>query len=85
LIHPVYIGRYEITNLGACATAQPIRLIARSRVGQTLRAARRRAPVAAADRKLDAVRRAVRHDFPTADIDDMLEQIEQGYSARTKP
>ncbi len=32
-------------------------------------------------RKLDAVRVAVRHEFPTADIDDMLAQIERGYGA----
>jgi hypothetical protein len=30
-------------------------------------------------RKLAAVRAAARHDFPTAEIDRMLEEIEQGY------
>jgi hypothetical protein len=31
-------------------------------------------------RKLEAVRLAARHDYPTADIDRMLEEIEQGYA-----
>lgn len=31
------------------------------------------------DRKLAAIRAAVRHEFPTADIDRMLIEIESGY------
>ena len=31
------------------------------------------------DRKLDAVRAAARHEFPTADVDAMLAEIERGY------
>lgn len=34
-----------------------------------------------ADAKLAAVRTAARHSFPTADIDTMLAEIEQSYSA----
>jgi hypothetical protein len=30
-------------------------------------------------KKLDAVRAAVRHSYPTADISDMLAEIERGY------
>ncbi len=33
-------------------------------------------------RKLAAVRAAVRHEFPTADIEDMLAEIERGYGIR---
>jgi hypothetical protein len=33
-------------------------------------------------RKLAAVRSAVRHSFPTADIEEMLGEIERGYGAR---
>jgi hypothetical protein len=33
------------------------------------------------DAKLAAVRTAVQHSFPTADIDTMLAEIEQGYGA----
>jgi hypothetical protein len=31
--------------------------------------------------KLEAVRKAVRHSFPTADIEQMLNEIEQGYGS----
>lgn len=31
--------------------------------------------------KLEVVRRAVRHSFPTADIEQMLREIEHGYGA----
>jgi predicted transcriptional regulator len=48
-------------------------------VRQALRAARERRPVADAGRKLDVIRGAARHAFPTADIDQMLAEIERGY------
>ncbi|HEY5550649.1 MAG TPA: hypothetical protein VIK52_02085 [Opitutaceae bacterium] len=48
-------------------------------VRHALAAARRRAPLGDAGKKLDVVRDAARHEFPTADIDDMLAQIERGY------
>jgi hypothetical protein len=48
-------------------------------VRQTLRRGRRTEPLADAERKLDAVRAAARHAFPTADIDAMLGEIERGY------
>lgn len=47
-----------------------------------LRAARRREPGGDATRKLEAVRAAVRHSFPTAGIEEMLADIERGYSGR---
>jgi hypothetical protein len=46
---------------------------------QALREASRRAPSGQADRKLAAIRAAARHAFPTADIDQMLQEIESGY------
>jgi hypothetical protein len=51
-------------------------------VRQTLRVARAGRPARDRVRKLAAVRAAVRHSFPTADIDEMLEEIERGYTAR---
>jgi hypothetical protein len=48
-------------------------------VRQTLRRARRQEAVGDSPRKLAAVRAAVRHEFPTADVDRMLEEIESGY------
>lgn len=50
-------------------------------VRQSLRTARRSEPATDTSRKLDAVRNAMRHDFPTADIEGMLEEIERGYVA----
>ncbi|HUO66279.1 MAG TPA: ribbon-helix-helix protein, CopG family [Gammaproteobacteria bacterium] len=50
-------------------------------VRQALAAARRYEPLGDAGKKLDVIREAARHDFPTADIDEMLAQIERGYVA----
>lgn len=44
-----------------------------------LREARRGRPASDQSRKLATVRAAARHDFPTADVDQMLAEIEQGY------
>jgi transposase-like protein len=48
-------------------------------VRHVLRRARRSEPAAEAGRKLEVVRAAARHEFPTADIDQMLREIERGY------
>jgi hypothetical protein len=48
-------------------------------VRQALRAARRSEPRNDAGKKLQAVRAAAAHSFPTADIGEMLDQIERGY------
>lgn len=49
-------------------------------VRQTLRAARRAEGASDPGRKLTAVRRAVRHEFPTGSIEEMLAEIERGYA-----
>ena len=46
-------------------------------VRQALRAACARTPGSNAAKKLDSIRAAARHAFPTADIDRMLEEIER--------
>jgi hypothetical protein len=51
-------------------------------VRRCLREARRRRPGRDAGRKLQAIRSASRHAFPTADIDQMLSEIESGYLGR---
>jgi hypothetical protein len=51
-------------------------------VRQTLREARLRHPIRAAASKRQALRRAMEHEFPTAEIDQMLEQIERGNEPR---
>lgn len=48
-------------------------------VRRTLREARQRKPATDAETKLKAVRRAAGYSFPTADIEQMLGEIEQGY------
>ena len=50
-------------------------------VRRTLREARARKPASDADVKLKAVRRAVEYAFPSADIEQMLGEIERGYQA----
>ena len=48
-------------------------------VRQSLRAARAADPGADAVQKLTSVRAAVRHSFPTGDIDELIAEIERGY------
>jgi hypothetical protein len=49
-------------------------------VRQALRRARREEPVTDTKRKLSIVREAARGSYPTADIDQMLSEIDQGYT-----
>jgi hypothetical protein len=51
-------------------------------VRQTLCAAQRQEPLGDASRKLDVIRRASRHEFPTAEIETMVEETERGYLER---
>ena len=48
-------------------------------VRQALRTARQQAPVTASTKKIEAVRTAAQHSFPTADIEQMLAEIDSGY------
>ncbi len=50
-------------------------------VRRVLREARARRPINDPEAKLKAVRRGAEHSFPTADMDQMLAEIEQGYRA----
>ena len=68
-----------------------IRAIARRRritvaewVRRALRAAKSEEPGSDPHRKLQVLRAATAHSFPTADIDEMLDQIEQGYTERSE-
>ena len=54
-------------------------------VREALRAARQRQPETSADKKIQSIRAAVRHTFPTADIAGMLAEIEAGYTHDDKP
>ena len=48
-------------------------------VRQALRAARKSEPTSDPGRKLEVVRAAARHAFPTADIETMLAEVSRGY------
>lgn len=48
-------------------------------VRQALRDARRQAPLRTPEGKLAVIRAAARHEFPTADIERLLEGVERGY------
>jgi hypothetical protein len=69
-----------------------IQRVARSRhmsiaewVRQALELARRREPLGDVGKKLEVIRAAARHDYPVADIDSMLAEIETGYGIGTQP
>lgn len=48
-------------------------------VRQALRAAARQEAGAGSEQKLAAIRAAARNEFPTADIEQMLDEIQRGY------
>jgi hypothetical protein len=50
-------------------------------VREAIRSMRREEPSADTTRKVAAVREAVRHSYPAPDIDQMLTEIERGYSS----
>ncbi len=60
-------------------TARAQRLTVAEWVRRALAAAQRREPAGDTGRKLDAVRDAARLSYPTADMAQMLEEIERGY------
>ena len=60
--------------------ARQHRLTVAEWVRQALRQARRGEPSGTAAQKLEVVRRALRHDFPSGEIDEMLAEIEKGYA-----
>lgn len=53
-------------------------------VRQALDLARRREPAGGAGKKLEVIRTAARHDYPSGDIDAMLAEIESGHGAGTQ-
>ena len=68
-----------------------IQRVARSRhmsvaewVRQALESARRQEPVGSVGKKLDAIRIAVRHEYPSGEVEDILGEIESGYGAGTR-
>jgi hypothetical protein len=73
----VLLDEGELREIRRIARAQ--RMTVAEWVRQALRAASRRAPASDAGRKLESIRSAARHAFPTGDVDQMLGEIERGY------
>jgi len=51
-------------------------------VRQALTLARRQEPSGTVAQKLEAIRAATRHSFPSGDINNMLAEIENGYRGK---
>ncbi len=73
----VLLDESELREIQRAARAQKMKVSAWVR--QALRAARAQSPMGDAGRKLDVVRSAVRHSYPTGDIEQMIAEIEHGY------
>jgi len=54
-------------------------------VRQALDFARRREPLGDAGKKIAIIHAAAQHDYPTADIDNMLVEIEKRYGTGPQP
>ena len=50
-------------------------------VRQALASARRKEPEGSMSKKLECIRASARHEFPSADLDEMLAEIEAGYGS----
>jgi predicted 2-oxoglutarate/Fe(II)-dependent dioxygenase YbiX len=73
----VLLNEAEWREIQRAARAQ--RMTVAEWVRGALRAARRREPLGDTGKKLDVVRAAARHAFPSGDIQQMLAEIERGY------
>jgi predicted 2-oxoglutarate/Fe(II)-dependent dioxygenase YbiX len=73
----VLLDEFELREIQRVARAQ--KMTVAEWVRQTLRGARNREPLVDVRKKLDVVRAAARHSYPTADINQMIAEIEQGY------
>jgi hypothetical protein len=73
----VLLDESELREIQRAARAQKATVAAWVR--QALRAARIQAPLGDAKRKLEVVRAAVRHSYPSGDIEQMIAEIEHGY------
>ena len=74
------------------AEFREIRRVARARkltvaawVRDAIRAAFREEPGLDSSKKLAVIRAAVRNQFPTADVEQMIAEIEMGYSRGSRP
>jgi len=75
----VLLPDQEMTDIQRLARRE--RLTVGEWVRRTLREARAQKPVNDSEAKLKAVRRGAELSFPSADIEQMLSEIERGYQA----
>lgn len=73
----VLVDDAEFRRMQAAAKARGLSLA--EWVRGHLRDAARATPTGNTQRKLEAVRAASQHSYPSADIEQMLEEIERGY------
>jgi len=73
----VILNNAELVAIQRAARRE--RLTTAEWVRQALRVARRSVPGTAAKKKLEVVRSATGHAFPTGDVGQMLREIERGY------
>lgn len=73
----VVVEEQELADIEAAARRQEMTLS--EWVRQALRIARQQELGVPAPKKLAVIRAAAQHDFPTADIDQMLAEIASGY------
>ena len=73
----VLLPDQEMAEIQRCARRE--RLTVGEWVRRVLREARAHRPANDPETRLKAIRRAAEHSFPTADIEQMLKEIEQGY------
>lgn len=79
----VVLEEAELTEIQRAADREE--LTVSEWVRKALREARAKEPTRSKDAKLRAVREACSHSFPTSDIDQMLDDIERGYTAGGGP
>ena len=72
----VLLDERELREIQRIARRQ--RITVADWVRQALRTAKRREPTGDAARKLDAIRAATRHAFPSGPIEELLRDIERG-------
>ncbi len=75
----VLLEEEELRAIGRLARARSLTVA--DWVRGALRMAQREEPRSSPERRLALVRSAARHRFPTADIDQMVAEIESGYGS----
>jgi len=79
----VLLNEAELREIQRAARAR--KLTVAEWVRRTLRTASSNEPSGDIRKKLQVVRAAVKHSYPTSDIDQMIAEIERGYGGSDRP